>query len=80
MKHLKKFNEGQNDDAWVAALDDNYIYIPISCEKSMLYKGKGALPHFDTKEECQKWCDENPYKGNKPQLDCLLYTSPSPRD
>jgi len=71
MKHLRKFNESNDPIVWVGALDDDYRYIPISCELSMLYKGENALPHFDTKEECQKWCDENPYQGDKPQLQAL---------
>ena len=28
-------------------------------KEKYLYKGKDALPHFDTREECQIWCDEN---------------------
>ena len=71
MKHIKKFNESNDPIVWVGALDDDYKYIPVSCELSIIYKGKDALPHFSTEEECQKWCDENTYNGPKPQLEAL---------
>ncbi len=69
MKHLKQFNESKQ--VWVAALDDDYIYIPTTANTSWLYTGPDALPYFDTKEECQTWCDNNTYKGAKPTVDEL---------
>ena len=44
MRHIKKFNEANDPIVWVGALDDDYKYIPVSCELSIIYKGKDALP------------------------------------
>lgn len=47
---------------WVGALvDENIedIYEPYRCETKDLYTGNDCLPSFETKEECQAWCDSN---------------------
>ena len=58
---------------WCAVLDDYRQYKPYQSPKNCLYKGKDALPYFDTREECQTWCDENqkPKKLHESIRDCL---------
>ena len=29
----------------------------------LVYKGPGALPHFNTEGECKLWCNNNPTKS-----------------
>jgi len=45
---------------WVPVLDDTNTYIPGCYEITSVYIGAGALPNFDTFDECRDWCDRNP--------------------
>ena len=54
---------------WVGVLNDHpennhkVYYVPFECDKEYVYTGEDALPYFLTQEQCQIWCDNNPYKG-----------------
>jgi hypothetical protein len=58
---------------WVGILNEipetkkEVYYIPKQYDKKYmgLYKGTDKIPYFLTKEECQAWCDNNPYNKNK---------------
>jgi hypothetical protein len=44
--------------SWVPVLNDNEDqYIPGRYLKEDIYTGENCLPQFDTKEECELWCE-----------------------
>jgi hypothetical protein len=46
--------------AWVGVMnEDENKYIPYQYELKYIYQGEDSLPNFNTKEECQYWCDND---------------------
>jgi hypothetical protein len=58
MDACPEFND--DDEVWVGSCDDDGWYTPTSCFYCELYKGSDRLPIFNSKEECQLWCDDEP--------------------
>ena len=57
--------------SWVPVLEnipeevlpgDSNNYVPVQYETKDIYQGEYSLPIFDTKEECEQWCQNNTYE------------------
>ncbi len=57
----------ENRTVWVAVLNDEHNYVPLTATFKYLYKGPNALPSFETREECAEWCKNHPNK-DKPVI------------
>ncbi len=56
---------------WVGVLNyDETKYIPSEYYEDDIYKGKDALPYFNTLQNCKDWCDAK--NGNTEFLNATL--------
>jgi hypothetical protein len=57
--------------SWVPVFDeDKDNYVPGQYETKDIYQGENCLPQFDTKEECEQWCqNDSPFAPLTKSLD-----------
>lgn len=48
----------QDKEVFIPIFEQNH-FKPFKTTLSWIYKGTGALPHFDTIEECGDWCKDS---------------------
>ena len=48
----------QDREVFIPIFEQNH-FKPFKTTFSWIYKGAGALPHFDTIEECGEWCKDS---------------------
>lgn len=64
-----------------------FNYVPTRVEKATLYRGENALPDFETFDDCDTWCKNNPriyidgksipvedYQGTFVRLSTVIYS------